>query len=283
MKIRLENIGYFYSQNIPQSRQVLREINLQISDGEFVGLVGPTGSGKTTLLQQFTGLLKPTTGTIYVDNENIWGKNYSLTELRKKIGVVFQFPENQLFEDSVAADVAFGPQKLKLPTSEINDRVKQALEYVGMDYEKIKNRVPNHLSEGEKRRVALAGVLAMAPRMLILDEPTAGLDPKGTKLIVQILHRLNREGTTIFLITHNMDIVFQLVNRILVLNKGKLIYDGSRDDLICREDIIKKAKLAIPRIVRLAKYLYNKHILTDWKIFTNENLKKLIKTTKESG
>lgn len=280
MKIKFENVCYQYNHQLLQQRQVLNNINLEVSEGEFIGLVGPTGSGKTTLLQHFTGLLQPTSGKIYIDEQDIWNKDYSQKELRRKIGLVFQFPESQLFDETVCADVAFGPKALNLSEEEIETRVAQALKLVGMKNDEIGNRSPYLLSEGEKRRVALAGVLAMAPEMLVLDEPTAGLDPSGTKLIINILKRLNDEGTTISLITHNMDVILQLAERIVVLNEGSICFDGDRKSLFAQNELLRNVNLEIPRVIRLGNYLYQSKIIADQQLYSISELKQKIELEK---
>jgi len=270
MKIKFRNVCYSYK--LPQTIQVLSDINLEIISGEFIGIVGPTGSGKTTLLQHFTGLLKPTSGTVCIDDKNIWSKDFDLRELRKRTGLVFQFPESQLFEDTVFADVAFAPHCQKLSNDEVIHRVKNALKLVGMEFERIGNRSPYHLSVGEMRRVALAGVLAMAPEMLILDEPTAGLDSSGVELITKILKRLTNEGIGIILISHNMDLIFQLSSRIMILNKGNIIYDGDKKSIFNSRQLFRQAKLELPRIIQFAQYLHDRNIIKNWEIYSKTEL-----------
>ncbi|MFZ5516337.1 MAG: energy-coupling factor transporter ATPase [Candidatus Zhuqueibacterota bacterium] len=277
MTIKFENISYAYDGNLPQKRHVLKNIDLEIRDGEFVGIIGPTGSGKTTLLQHFTGLLQPASGKIFVNGEDIWSKKYPLNELRKKIGLVFQFPESQLFEETVAEDVAFGPKSLGLSEQEIEQRVQQALEMVGLVGEEINNRSPHQLSEGEKRRVAIAGVLAMAPEVLILDEPTACLDPSGIKSIMKILRHLHKDGTTIVMITHNMDVITQLAERIIILNLGMKYFDGAISEIYTDEHIFNDIDLEIPRIVRLSRYLAAQGLIDTKNIGTLDELKGKIK------
>jgi len=276
MKIKFENVHYAYNHKLPQQIQVLKNVNCEISSGEFIGIVGSTGSGKTTLLQHFTGLLKPTTGKIFVDERDIWEKDYPLNELRKRIGLVFQFPESQLFEETVFSDVAFGPTALKLPEDEIKNRVLQALRLVGMDAAKVENRSPHQLSDGEKRRVALAGVLAMAPEILILDEPTAGLDPSGIKLIAQILKRLHAEGTTLVLISHNMDLIFELTERIIIIDDGSIVFDGDKKTILAHKQQFKELNLELPRIMRLCFFLFEQNIIPDWLIFSRKQLEKVL-------
>lgn len=277
MKIRFENVCFHYNSKLPQKSQVLKNINLEVSEGEFIGIIGPSGSGKTTLLQHFTGLLRPTSGKIYADGLDIWCKNYPLSDLRKKIGLVFQFPETQLFEETVYADVGFGPKALQLSEDEVDLRVNEALKLVAMKDEKINTRSPHQLSEGEKRRVAIAGVLAMAPKMLVLDEPTACLDPAGVRLVVQILKQLHKAGTTIVMITHNMDVIIQLVQRIIILNKGEICFDGLRDSVFANKNLLESLDLETPRIVRFCQFLQKMKILSTGNIYSIDELKKEIK------
>ena len=280
MKIRFEKICFSYDSKLPQQSQVLKDINLEISDGEFVGIIGPSGSGKTTLIQHFTGLLRPSSGKIYVDDQNIWRKNYPLTDLRKKIGLVFQFPETQLFEETVLSDVGFGPKALQLSEAEIDRRVDDALKMVGLNSEAIKTRSPHQLSEGEKRRVAIAGVLAMAPEMLVLDEPTACLDPAGVNLVIQILKELHQSGTTIIVITHNMEVIIQLALRIIVLHKGEVCFDGLREETFTDKNLLQPIGLEIPRILRFCHYLQSRKILSSSNIYSIKELHQEIKALK---
>lgn len=277
MKIKFENVCYHYNSKLPEKNEVLKDITLEINKGEFVGIIGPSGSGKTTLLQHFTGLLRPTSGNVYVDGQNIWRKNYPLSELRKRIGLVFQFPESQLFEETVFSDIAFGPVRLKLSGAEVELRVNQALKLVGMKDERIKNRSPHQLSEGEKRRIAIAGVLAMAPEVVALDEPTACLDPSGVKLIIQILKQLHENGTTIILITHNLDVIIQLAQRIIVLNDGQICYDGKRETIFANSIFLKSVNLEPPQIIKLCQFLQKMDMLSHANFFSIDELKKEIK------
>lgn len=277
MKIKLQHVNYSYHQNLPQQLDVLKDINLEITSGEFIGIVGATGSGKTTLLQHFTGLLRPILGSVLVDDRDIWKKDYPLNVLRRKIGLVFQFPESQLFEETVFLDVAFGPKSLKLTEEEIANRVQLALNLVGLDAENIKNRSPHNLSDGEKRRVALAGILAMAPEILILDEPTAGLDPSGVSLISKILKQLHDEGTTIVLISHNMELIFELTKRVIIMDRGAIVFDGDKGSVIARMFQPGKTKLELPRTLRLSYYLNKLNIIPEWKIFSRTELEYMLR------
>lgn len=280
MKIRFEKISFSYDSKLPHQHPVLKDIDLAISNGEFVGIIGPSGSGKTTLIQHFTGLLRPSSGKIYIDDQDIWRKDYPLSDLRKKIGLVFQFPETQLFEETVLSDVGFGPKALHLPEDEIEIRVDDALKKVGLNSDAIKTRSPHHLSEGEKRRVAIAGVLAMAPEMLVLDEPTACLDPAGVKLVIRMLQELHRSGTTIIVITHNMEVIIPLAQRIVVLHKGEICFDGRRDAIFTDRNLLSQIGFVAPRVLRFCHYLQSKKILTSTNIYSIKDLHQEIKTLK---
>lgn len=280
MKIQFENVCFTYNSKLPEPREVLKNISFEITEGECIGIIGPSGSGKTTLLQHFTGLLRPSSGTIYVDHRNIWKKGYSLSELRRKIGLVFQFPESQLFEETVAADVGFGPKALGLGDEEISIRTEEALKLVGMENAIIGERSPHQLSEGEKRRVAIAGVLAMAPDVLILDEPTACLDPAGVKLVLQILKKLHQEGITIIVVTHSIEAIVQLVQRIIIMNHGEIFFDGVKEAPFSNEAILTKVDLEPPRLVRFCKYLQKLEILSTCNSYSTEDLIEQIKKLK---
>ncbi len=281
MKIKFENVCYHYDAKLPEKNLVLKDINLEITEGEFVGIIGQSGSGKTTLLQHFTGLLRPTSGNVFIDDQNIWRKNYPLSELRKQIGLVFQFPESQLFEETVYSDVAYGPSMLKLSDDEIELRVNEALKLVGMKTEQIKNRSPHHLSEGEKRRIAIAGVLAMAPEVLVLDEPTACLDPAGVKLMIQMLKQLHENGTTIIMITHNLDVIIQLAQRIIVLNQGQICYNGKRETVFADNKFLESVDLESPRIIKLCQFLQKLDILSHVNLFSIDGVKKQVENIDE--
>ncbi|MDZ7260778.1 MAG: energy-coupling factor transporter ATPase [candidate division KSB1 bacterium] len=273
-KIKIENLCFSYNSHLPQPQSVLKNINLTIHEREFIGLVGPTGSGKTTLLQHFTGLLKPTSGRILIDGQDLWQKNVKLSEIRKKIGLVFQFPETQLFEERVYEDVAFGPRNLGLPEWEVEARVSSALNLVGMDFQQYKDRNPHQLSEGEMRRVALAGVLAMQPQVLALDEPTAALDPQGIKCIEDILRRFHLSNKTVILISHNMDVVARLTQRIVVLKDGEICFDGPKTELFDKNELLKEWGLEVPRIVLYVKKLWRLGYLSRTDLFSVQQLQR---------
>jgi len=273
LNLQIQNLSFRFSSFGSSSDLVLNDINLNIEEGEFLALVGPSGSGKTTLMQHLTGLLKPEAGRIRVDDQNIWGKGFSLTELRKKIGLVFQFPETQLFEDSVYKDVAFGPRNLGLPENEVAVRVKEAIENVRLDFGKYENRIPFQLSEGEKRRVAIAGVLAMQPEFLVLDEPTAGLDHSGVQAVTDILKRYHSQGKTILLISHNIDLVASLVDRITVISGGEIRFDGPKTELFQNQQLLQSVGLSIPRTLALVNTLKQKGWVKSSELYSIEDIK----------
>ena len=252
MIIELKNVSFIYNPNTPFEKKALENINLEIDKGEFIGLIGHTGSGKSTLVQHLNGLIKPTQGTIIVDGKDITEKGAKLRETRQKVGLVFQYPEHQLFEESIYKDIAFGPKNLGLDDDEVDKRVKDAMEIVDLDFEKLKDRSPFELSGGQKRRVAIAGVLAMKPKVLILDEPTAGLDPSGRDEILNEVKRIyENTGITIVLVSHSMEDIARLVGRILVMDKGKVVMDDKPRKIFKRSEELKNMGLGIPQITRL--------------------------------
>ena len=250
MFIRLENVYFTYSLGMPFETEVLKNINLEINEGEFIGLIGHTGCGKTTLIQHFNGLLKPTSGKVFVEGIDINKKGVKLKLIRQKIGLVFQYPENQLFEETIYQEVAFGPRKLGLPEEKIENRVREALKIVDLDYNLYTERSPFSLSGGEMRRVALASILSIRPRMLVLDEPTANLDPQGRDNILSEIKKVHRDfGMTVVLISHNMEKIAEIVKRLLVMNRGEIIMDGSPQEIFEKHanDLIKIG-LGLPQV-----------------------------------
>ena len=255
MSIKLEGIHYIYGQGTEMVMDALKNINIEIKDGEFVGLIGHTGSGKSTLVQHLNGLIKPTEGRIYYDGQDIYAEGYSMKEHRSNVGLVFQYPEHQLFEVDVLSDVCFGPKNLGLSKEEAAARAKEALRLVGMD-ESFYKRSPFDLSGGQKRRVAIAGVLAMKPRMLILDEPTAGLDPKGRKEILELISGLRRDtGMTIVLVSHSMEDVAEYVDRIIVMNKGSVAFDDLPKNVFAHFKELEEMGLAAPQVTYIVHKL----------------------------
>lgn len=258
MSMKLENVSFTYSPNTAYEIHALKNINLEIREGEFIGLIGHTGSGKSTLVQHMNGLMKATSGTIYYNGESIYTEGYSMKNLRGKVGLVFQYPEHQLFEADVLTDVSFGPKNQGLPKEEVEARAKKALQMVGLK-EKHYNRSPFELSGGQKRRVAIAGVLAMEPDVLILDEPTAGLDPKGRDEILDQLKRIHEErGITIILVSHSMEDVAKYVGRIIVMNQGEMMYDGTPKEVFSHYKELEKVGLAAPQVTYIMNALAEK-------------------------
>ena len=247
MSIRLENVNYIYGEGSGQEKWALKNINLTIHDREFIGIVGHTGSGKSTLTQLLNGLEKPSSGTIYYNDEDIQEDGYERRKLRQKVGLVFQYPEHQLFEVSVIKDVEFGPRNLGLSNLEVEKRSFDALKQVGLS-DDLLDVAPFALSGGQKRRVAIAGVLAMQPEVLILDEPTAGLDPAGRTEILELLKKLHEENNiTVILVSHSMDDVARYAGRILVMNQGELVLDGEPQKVFRYRDELRKIGLDVPQ------------------------------------
>lgn len=254
MIIEIKNLSYIYNPGTPFEKKALEDINLQINEGEFIGLIGHTGSGKSTLVQHLNGLIKTKNGEIIIQGTNISHKEANMKEIRQKVGLVFQYPEYQLFEETIYKDIAFGPKNLGLGEEEIHTRVKEAMETVGLDFENLKDRSPFDLSGGQKRRVAIAGVIAMKPKVLILDEPTAGLDPKGRDEILREIQALfTKEKITIILVSHSMEDIAKLVDRILVMDKGTISMDGSAREIFKNADKLEQIGLGIPQITKFMK------------------------------
>lgn len=252
MRIEAKHLTYIYGSGLPWEKRALSDVSFSIESGEFIGLIGETGSGKSTLVQILNGLLRPTEGTILLDGSDISNRKVDLHRIRAQVGLVFQFPEQQLFAETVGEDVAFGPKNLGVPKEEIGKRVDEALLKVGLRPQSLRDRSPFTLSGGEKRLVSIAGVLAMRPKVLILDEVTAGLDPKGKKEIlarIQLLHRV--EKATIILVSHDMDEIALLSQRILILKEGKLILEGSPVEIFAQAQDVRSAGLDLPTLPRI--------------------------------
>ena len=271
MSIKIENLTHVYRPKTPFEKKALDNVNLTIEDGEFLALIGHTGSGKSTLIQHLNGLLEPSSGRILVDEVDITSKEVKLTDIRKKIGLVFQYPEYQLFEETIEKDVAFGPNNLGLSAEEVSNRVKKSMEMVGLDYETYKDVSPFDLSGGQKRRVAIAGVIAMEPKVLILDEPTAGLDPKGRDDIleqIKILHE--KYKMTIVLVSHSMEDVGKLAERIVVMNGGKIELLGKPSEIFKEVETLERIGLAVPQVTYLMRALREKGFDVSDEVFTVE-------------
>ena len=259
MSIVIEHLNYVYMQGGPYETRALDDVSLTIHDGEFIGLIGHTGSGKSTLVQHLNGLILPTSGKITVDGMDLADKNTDKRAIRRRVGLVFQYPENQLFEETVAKDIAFGPKNLGLDEAEIDRRVRTAMRRVALDYDKLSQRSVFELSGGQMRRVAIAGVLAMEPQTLVLDEPCAGLDPKGREEILGLISDLHREsGATIVMVSHSMDDVAALAERVIVMNHGKVAMDGTPREIFSRGEELRAIGLDVPQAVELAQKLREK-------------------------
>ena len=277
MSIRVENLSHTYNPGTPFERCAVDNVTLEIKDGEFVAIVGETGSGKSTLIQHFNGLLKPTQGQVFVDEVDIWGKGVHLKSIRQKVGLVFQYPEHQLFEETVFKDIAFGPRNIGIPDDEVERRVQQAMKMVGLDYEALCDRSPFELSGGEKRRVAMAGVIAMKPSVIVLDEPASGLDPRGRDMVLAEIQELHQEfGFTVVLVSHSMEDVAKLARRVVVLHKAKLIADGLAKDVFSMEDVLSMAGLEAPQVTRLMQELARRNMKVRTDILTVEEAKREI-------
>ena len=275
MSIKVRNLTYIYDEGMPFENRAIDDISFDIEDNDFVGLIGHTGSGKSTLIQHLNGLLKPSSGSIYINDFEITQKDINLTEIRKRVGVVFQYPEYQLFEETIEKDIAFGPGNMGLDQDEITRRVKASMEAVGLDYEKYREKSPFELSGGQKRRVAIAGVIAMDPEVLILDEPTAGLDPGGREEIFELIKKLHRErNITVILSSHSMDDMAKLVKTLIVMNKGKIEFMGNpREVFNNNAHRLKEIGLDIPQVLELAIKLREKGFDIRQDIITPEEAK----------
>ena len=256
MSIRVENLIHIYDKGMPTEQLALDNISFTAEDGQMVGIIGHTGSGKSTLLQHLNGLLKPDSGRIVIGGTDITEPGVSMVQIRKKIGLVFQYPEYQLFEETVAKDVAFGPKNLSLSQEEIDERVREAIELVGLDFETIKDRSPFDLSGGQKRRVAIAGVVAMRPEVLILDEPTAGLDPKAHKDVLAMVEEVHRRtGNITILVSHNMADIARLCDKIIVIDSGKLVTTGTPYEVFSKKDELRAVGLELPPVTKFTESL----------------------------
>ena len=271
MSIEVKNLTYIYDPGTPNEKIALQDVSLTIHKGEFIGIIGHTGSGKSTLIQHLNGLVKPTRGQVLCDGEDIFEepnvkskkqarvlKGAKMKRIRQKVGLVFQYPEHQLFEMTVAKDIAFGPTNMGLSQEEIDKRVDEAMKMVGLK-EKYKEKSPFELSGGQKRRVAIAGVLAMQPEYLILDEPTAGLDPKGRDAILSQIQKLQKEqGISVILVSHSMEDVAKYVDRIIAMGKGRVQFDGTPEEVFTHADELKSIGLGVPQVTELGQRLSEK-------------------------
>ena len=276
MSIILDKVNHSYSEGTAYHVQALKDINLKIEDGEFIGIIGHTGSGKSTLIQHMNGLVRATSGGIYFNGQDIYDEDYNMKELRSKVGLVFQYPEHQLFETTIFDDVCFGPKNLGLDKKTVELRAYEALRSVDFPHE-LFYQPPFDLSGGQKRRVAIAGVLAMKPEVLILDEPTAGLDPAGRDEILDMIAQMHRElGITVILVSHSMEDVAKYVDRIIVMNQGSVMYDGAPKEVFREYEKLEEVGLAAPQVTYLMHELREKGMAVDLDATTVEEAKRSI-------
>ena len=272
MPIRIEHLNYVYNEKTSFATAALKDISLEIREGDFLGVIGHTGSGKSTLISHLNALTRIQSGVIFVDDIDLRPKKLDFKKLRSKVGMVFQYPEYQLFAETVYKDVAFGPENIKLPEEEIAVRVKEAIGLVGLDFDAVKDRSPFELSGGQMRRVALAGVIAMKPEYLVLDEPTAGLDPRGKTEIMQLVKSIARTCKSVIMISHNMDEVAAYCNRIAVLSQGKLYGVYEPRELFRPREMLKSLKIDVPAVTSLAAGLYERGFNVDPSIIDEKEL-----------
>ena len=277
MPIKIEHLTHTYMPGSPFASVAIHDVNLEIEDGELIGLLGHTGSGKTTLIQHLNGLVKATEGRIIVDGLDLTEKGVSLLEVRKKVGLVFQYPEYQLFEETVAKEIAFGPKNMGLPADEIDRRVRYAMQQVGLDYDSMAERSPFELSGGQMRRVAIAGVLAMQPKVLILDEPTAGLDPAGRRSILNMIRELHAAGgLTVIMVSHSMDDISTLATRLVVMSKGEMVLTGTPREVFMQQELLQSIGLDVPEAAKLTHALRAEGFDLPEDLYTLEEVRKAI-------
>ena len=281
--IKVSALRHVYSAGTPFEKVAIDDINIEIPHGQFVGLIGHTGSGKSTFIQHLNALLKPTSGTVTVDGEDINADKITAKNVRHKVGLVFQYPEYQLFEETVYADIAFGPKNMGLSETEIDERVREAAHFVGVPDEQFE-KSPLELSGGQKRRVAIAGVIAMRPGVLILDEPTAGLDPAGCEQILRnICDYRTQTGSTVIIVSHSMDDVARLADRLVVFNHGAIRFDGTPEEVFSQPEELRSIGLAVPAATELAMELKKLGLRLPNSIYTNEQLEKALVALKRRG
>ena len=270
MSIIVKDASYIYMAKTPYEKAAIKNINLEIKPGEFVGIIGHTGSGKSTLLQHLNGLLKPTTGSITVEGQDIHVKGDAARVAKRSVGMVFQYPEHQLFEETVYDDIAFGPRNIGINEEEIDKRVKKAMAFVGLDYQQFAKRTPFQLSGGQMRRVAIAGVIALEPAYLILDEPSAGLDPQGRdEIFGQIIKMYESTGITVVLVSHNMEDIARMANRLIVMNGGEISLDGSPAEIFRDfQPQLKEAGVDVPPLTVLMNRLNQCGLAVDHTVVT---------------
>ncbi len=277
MSIEVKNLTHIYNKGMPEKSVAVDNVSFTINRGEFVGIIGHTGSGKSTLIQHLNGLLMPDEGSITIDGEEITRQGFSLIDIRKRIGLVFQYPEYQLFEEDVKTDVAFGPKNLGLDEDEMSKRVRTAIELVGLDYDEVADVSPFDLSGGQKRRVAIAGVIAMQPDILILDEPTAGLDPKAHQDILDMIQRIHENVSSIIIfVSHNMNDIARLSDRVLVMHEGKLVMNGTPKEIFSESEKLFEMGLGLPEVTKLMQDLTLGGVKVPTSVLTIDEAEKIL-------
>ena len=276
-EIKLENVSFYHGKDTPYEIKALNNINVTFPCGMITGLIGHTGSGKSTLVQMFNGLLKPYEGRVLIDREDIWSKPKDIRRVRFKVGLVMQYPEYQLFEETIYRDIAFGPKNMGVPEDEIKDRVLEAADFAGLDRELLE-RSPFDLSGGQKRRAAIAGIIAMRPDILVLDEPAAGLDPRGRDSIFDNIKEYQRKsGNTVIIVSHSMEDMARLCDNLVVMAKGEILMQGNRETVFKKADTLTSVGLDVPQITQLVNMLKARGIAVDDGIYTVEQALAVIK------
>ena len=279
--VELKHVTFLYSRDTPFEKKALDDVNVRFSGGVITGLMGHTGSGKSTLVQMMNGLLKPDEGQVLLDGRDIWEDPKKIREVRFRVGLVFQYPEYQLFEETVAADIAFGPKNMKLPKEEIDERVREAAAFADVDAS-LFDRSPLELSGGQKRRIAIAGVIAMRPEVLILDEPTAGLDPSGSRQIMDHIRSYReKSGATVIIVSHNMDDAAEYCDRLIVFDHGTVCMDGTPEEVFSRAEELSSIGLNVPKATELATALRSRGIPLEGAVFTHEQLLRAVRKAGE--
>ena len=281
--IEIQNVSYRYSQGTNQEVTAIKNINLTIEKGEIIGIIGHTGSGKSTLVSHFNGLLKPTEGKVIVDGTDIWRDKETLRNARFKVGLCFQYPEYQLFEETVYKDISFGPKNMKLSESEIKERVLKAADFTGIRKDMLE-KSPFDLSGGEKRRVAIAGIMAMEPEVLVFDEPAAGLDPAGRKNLIKLIEKYHEQtGSTVIVVSHNMEDIARLAQRIIVINNGTIAMDGTVKEVFSRGEELKQMGLNVPEITEVFIKLKNMGYDVPLDVYTVKYGAEILRSLEERG
>lgn len=269
-KIKLEGVSFVYGKGTAYCKEALKNVNIEIKEGTITGLIGHTGSGKSTMLQLLNGLATPSEGKVYLDGEDIWAKPKNISKVRYRVGLVMQYPEYQLFEETVEKDIAYGPKNMGLDEGEIANRIREAIEFVGLEADVLQKN-PFDLSGGQKRRVAIAGVIAMRPEVLVLDEPAAGLDPQGRDIILDgIFKYREKTGATIIIVSHSMEDMARLCDDIIVLSHGEVVLNGNRDEVFSESEMLEKIGLAVPQITLLMHELNARGIKVNNGIYTED-------------